>query len=92
MSSLTVTFCQNVLVESDSKWRDKNLWREGSISINFLVLQALHTVLTELQNKPIVTVQMLYEGVSKSFRTDRLEREQQMIELSATGCSCIAIL
>jgi hypothetical protein len=33
-----------------------------------------------------------YEGVSKSFRTGRLDRELQMIELSATRCSCIAIL
>jgi hypothetical protein len=35
---------------------------------------------------------MAYEGVSKSFRTDRLERELQMVQLSATTCSCIAIL
>jgi hypothetical protein len=34
----------------------------------------------------------LYEGVSKSFRTGRLERELQMVQLSATRCSCIAIL
>jgi len=32
------------------------------------------------------------EGVSKSFRTGRLERELQMVQLSATECSCIAIL
>jgi hypothetical protein len=31
-------------------------------------------------------------GVSKSFRTDRLELEPQMVQLSATRCSCIAIL
>jgi hypothetical protein len=29
---------------------------------------------------------------SKSSRTSRLERELQMIQLSATRCSCIAIL
>jgi hypothetical protein len=34
----------------------------------------------------------LYEGVSKSFRTGRLERELQMVQLSATRCSSIAIL
>jgi len=34
----------------------------------------------------------LYEGVSKSFRTGRLERELQMVQLPATKCSCIAIL
>jgi hypothetical protein len=34
----------------------------------------------------------LYEGVSKSFRTGHLERELQMVQLSAARCSCIAIL
>jgi hypothetical protein len=34
----------------------------------------------------------VYEGVSKSFRTGRLERELQRVQLSATSCSCIAIL
>jgi hypothetical protein len=34
----------------------------------------------------------LNEGVSKSFRTGRMERELQMVQLSATRCSCIAIL
>jgi hypothetical protein len=38
------------------------------------------------------TLRSKYEGVSKSFRTSRLERELQMIQLSATRCSCIAIL
>jgi hypothetical protein len=39
-----------------------------------------------------IQVFMHNEGVSKSFRTFRLERELQMIQLSATRCSCIAIL
>jgi hypothetical protein len=34
----------------------------------------------------------LYEGVSKSFRTGRLEREPKMVQLSATRCSFIAII
>jgi hypothetical protein len=34
----------------------------------------------------------MYEDVSKSFRTGRLERELQMVQLSATKCSCIPIL
>jgi hypothetical protein len=34
----------------------------------------------------------MYESVSKSFRTGRLERELQMVQLSSTKCSCIAIL
>jgi hypothetical protein len=33
-----------------------------------------------------------YESVFKSFRTGRLERELQMIKLSATRWSCVAIL
>jgi len=32
------------------------------------------------------------EGVSKSIRTCRLEQELQTVELSATRCSCLAIL
>jgi hypothetical protein len=33
-----------------------------------------------------------YKGVTKSFRTGLLERGLQMVELSATRCSCMAIL
>jgi hypothetical protein len=35
---------------------------------------------------------LAYEGVSKSFRTGHLVRELQMVQLSVTRCSCIAIL
>jgi hypothetical protein len=34
----------------------------------------------------------VYEGISKSFRTDRLKRELQMVQFSGTKCSCFAIL
>jgi hypothetical protein len=34
----------------------------------------------------------IYGGLSKSFRTGHPERELQMIEISATRCSCVAIL
>jgi len=37
------------------------------------------------------TAILYYEGVSKSFRTGRLERELKILQLSATRCSCIAI-
>jgi hypothetical protein len=40
----------------------------------------------------VCTYARTYEGVSKSFRTGRLARELQMVQLSATRCSCIAIL
>jgi len=35
---------------------------------------------------------MVQEGVSKSFRTGRLERELQTVQLSAIRCTCIGIL
>jgi hypothetical protein len=37
-------------------------------------------------------VSLAYEGVTKSLRTGHLEREIQMVQLSATRCSCVAIL
>jgi hypothetical protein len=42
--------------------------------------------------KSLVHCHKQYEGVSKSFRTGRLERELQTVQLSATTCSYIAIL
>jgi hypothetical protein len=35
---------------------------------------------------------LAYKGVSKSFQTGCLEQELQMVQLSATKCSCITIL
>jgi hypothetical protein len=34
----------------------------------------------------------IYEGVTKSFQTGHLKQKLQMVQLSATRCSCIAIL
>jgi hypothetical protein len=55
-----------------------------------------HFVLTQtmfvLPSEWTLIFTTIYEGVSKSFRTDRLERELQMVQLSATRCNCIAIL
>jgi hypothetical protein len=39
-----------------------------------------------------VTGQVTYEVVTKSFRTGRLERKPQVVQLFATRCSYIAIL
>jgi hypothetical protein len=39
-----------------------------------------------------VAVYTTYEAVSESARTGHLERELQMVQLSVTRCSCIAIL
>jgi len=40
----------------------------------------------------VIMLDINYESVSKSFRTGHLERDLQMLQLSATRCSCIAIL
>jgi hypothetical protein len=34
----------------------------------------------------------MYKGVSKSFRTGRLERKLQMVQLSATRCSWVSLV
>jgi len=39
-----------------------------------------------------IVCKIAYKSVFKSFRTGRLERELQMVQLSATRCSFIAIL
>jgi hypothetical protein len=50
-------------------------------------------VLLKLSDRQFIrSFSSLYEGVSRSFRTGRLERELQMIQLSATRYSCIAAL
>jgi hypothetical protein len=41
---------------------------------------------------PVTQDRIKYEGVSRSFRTGHLERELQVVQLSATSRSCIAIL
>jgi hypothetical protein len=47
----------------------------------------------EHDNKPSGSLKKAgYKSASKSFRTGCLERELQMVQLSATRCSCIAIL
>jgi hypothetical protein len=40
-------------------------------------------------HSPVVSA---YEGVSKGFRTGLPEQELLMVQLSATRCSCIAVL
>jgi len=55
---------------------------------NWTTFGWLHSVQVEVK----LYLCLYYEGVSRSFRTGRLEREPQMIRLSATRCSCIATL
>jgi hypothetical protein len=51
----------------------------------------LDVSLLHLQDKLSVELEM-YGGVSKSFRTDRLEGELQMVQLSATRCIYVYVL
>jgi hypothetical protein len=60
------------------EWAPETLTNEHILKANFTIMKLSST--------------LQYEGVSKSFRTGRLERELQMVQLSATKCSYIAIL
>jgi hypothetical protein len=66
------------------------------VTVSYKLLQTLDSGEEQIRKtspmKLIDTHPLTYEGVSKSFRTGRLERELQMVQLSATRCSCIAIL
>jgi hypothetical protein len=57
----------------------------------FLVTTTYHYTQSQPRTLPFEAI-LVYEGVTKSFRTGRLERELQIVQLSATRCSCIAIL
>jgi hypothetical protein len=53
---------------------------------------ALISVTKRIHCEEMSTSVVIQDCVSKSVRTGRLERELQMVQLSATRCSCIAIL
>jgi len=48
--------------------------------------------LTYMERSCPLQVSSVYEDISKSFRTGRLEQQLQMVQLSTTRWSCIAIL
>jgi hypothetical protein len=75
-------------VEMYEVWHARIIGLTPSLSLS-LSLSLYRLVRGYLQNTRLLA---LYEGVSKSFRTDRLERELQMLQLSATRCTFIAIL
>jgi hypothetical protein len=62
-------------------WEDDRTYRQGIANLGSRVLHS-----------SVETCCKEYEDVSKSFRTGRLELELQMLQLSATRCSCIATL
>jgi hypothetical protein len=72
---------------TSSSSEDKNAW--SYTSTRPYVFMAWYLV---MHRDNFTFSPLVYEGVSKRFRTGRLERELQMIQLSATRCSFIAIL
>jgi hypothetical protein len=72
-------------------------WNQDFGNVKWLLMQTeIHFVFffyeeDHIKNN-VTDCNNVYEDVSKRFRTGRLERELQMIQLSATRCSCIAIL
>jgi len=61
--------------------------------LRLLSIPSINPVHARLSAKSrLIMMQEKYEGVFKRFRTDRLERELQMVQLSASKCSRIAIL
>jgi hypothetical protein len=65
------------------------IWK---VTVKLFATRLVFLMLSLWEQRKLESQNFEYEGVSKSFRTDRLERILQMIELSATRCSCIAIL
>jgi hypothetical protein len=78
-------------------WTSVYVWH--SLFSNFLLPGRMRLTYKVLQSPAFISTcypvrhgtVTLNECVSKSFRTGRLERELQMVQLSATRCSCIAI-
>jgi hypothetical protein len=78
---------------------DKDLHTSGCITIFSILVHKkknakgkVVAVLNQVPHHEDVLGERMYEGVTKSFRTGRLERQMKMVQLSATRCSCIAIL
>jgi hypothetical protein len=73
----------SLVLDDQSKLQSINLWYcnilrdEGDVLLSTVTFAELWPVC---------------EGVSKSFRIGRLKRELQMVQLSATRCSCIYLL
>jgi hypothetical protein len=70
-------------------------WHNVAVSQSVLVFCTFLPILWKLiwiSLGVCVCVYTTYAGASKSSRTGRLEGELQIVQLSATKCSCIAIL
>jgi hypothetical protein len=85
--------CTSIHSPSTHSWRGSQL-RHRDQRYLVTVLWSSLIIHESFRRLPLRShnVKLKYEGVSKSFRTGRLERELEMVQLSATRCSCVAIL
>jgi hypothetical protein len=60
--------------------------------LRFVTVILKYLILDTFSYDLLVVTSLLYEGVSRSSGTGPLEQELQMVQLSATRFSCIAIL
>jgi hypothetical protein len=97
---LIVCHCQQILESNTSmltQWfkRRHNCCSGYKNCVNWFFLISIKGNPSETSDESVSVTSYCtykYEGVSISFRTGLLERELQMVQLSATRCSCIAIL
>jgi hypothetical protein len=70
-------------------WPIRNGWQYWQ---GFWSVETFYGIYSVNMDNWVETKGLMYEGVSKSFRPGRLEREMQMVQLCATRCTCIAVL
>jgi hypothetical protein len=66
--------------------KEKNKGKQKKLLSFYVIFDAY---VQKTINKLLKTLDLKH--ISKSFRTGRLKREMQMVQLPATRCSCIAI-
>jgi hypothetical protein len=84
-----------ILCEGWKLWgHSVSLYLAPKITFNFQNFIGIEPTPNEIYHRAIHTTLQyrLHDGVSKSFRNERLQRELQMVQLSATRCSCITNL
>jgi hypothetical protein len=105
-SSAEVKECVELYLLSPNtpSWRGAHLKRSTGTTLPLPVLPFVRNYNSDINSRRraalltfafklyVCFASLKQECVTKSFRTVRLERELQMEQLSATRCSCIAIL
>jgi hypothetical protein len=92
-TSFEETFsCPTFLCKSGHLMPEPALKFSSSVLLVFLFLFAFQVYNSMVSSVICLRYHSIKEGVSKNFRTGRLEQELQMVQLSVNSCSCIAIL